>query len=66
MATLQSLHELQIEELRRQQRKAQLEIQGEIVKAEAKQQIYTQGEAEEKIESYRHWDESNIVKQPPK
>ena len=65
-ATLQKLHDLQIEELRLQQRKAELEIQGEIAEAEAERQIYAQAEAEGKLEAYHHRDDSDIVQQPPK
>ena len=60
VAMLQKLHELQIEELRLQQRKGQLELQDEIAEAEAKRQIYEQAEAEEKIEEYHHRDEKDI------
>ena len=59
-ATLQKLHELQIEELRLQQRKAELELQGEIAKAEAERQIYEQAEDEEKSEEYHHLDDKDI------
>ena len=59
-ATLQKLHELQIEELRLQQRKAELQLQGEIAEAEAERQIYEQAEAEEKIEEYHHRDDKDI------
>lgn len=40
-ATLQRLHELQIEELHLQQRKAQVEIEGEIAEAEAERRLST-------------------------
>ena len=65
-ATLQRLHELQIEELRLQQKKAQVEIEGEIAEAEAERQVFEQAEANEKQEAYHHRDESDLSKQSPK
>ena len=39
-ANLTSLHELQVEELKLQQRKAQLELQAEIAEAEAERKVF--------------------------
>ena len=53
-AALQNLHELQIEEMRLQQRKAQIELEAEIAEAEAERKAYEENEAIEHREiSYR-------------
>ena len=57
---LQKLHELQIEELRLQQRNPEFELPGKITEAEAERQIYEQAEAEDKIEEYHHRDDKDI------
>ena len=44
-AALQNLHELQIEEMRLQQRKAQIELEAEIAEAEAERRAYEENEA---------------------
>ena len=44
-AALQNLHELQIEEMRLQQRKAQIELEAEIAEAEAERKAYEENEA---------------------
>ena len=44
---LEKLHELQLEELRIQQKKSQVELQGEIAAAEAEKTVFEQCEAEE-------------------
>ena len=46
-ATLGRLHELEIEELKLQQRKKELHLRGEIAAAEAEREVYEQVEAEE-------------------
>ena len=53
-ANLTSLHELQVEELKLQQRKAQLELQAEIAEAEAERKVYEEVEAEETRKSIVH------------
>ncbi|XP_068675732.1 uncharacterized protein [Montipora foliosa] len=45
-ATLKQLHDIQVEELRLQQRKAEIELQGEIAEADAETRVYEQVEAE--------------------
>ena len=53
-ASLKNLHELQIEEMRLQQRKAQIELDAEIAEAEAERKAYQENEAIEHREiSYR-------------
>ena len=53
-AALKNLHELQIEEMRLQQRKAQMELDAEIAEAEAERKAYQENEAIEHREiSYR-------------
>ena len=53
-AALKNLHELQIEEMRLQQRKAQIELDAEIAEAEAERKAYQENEAIEHREiSYR-------------
>ena len=45
-ATLKQLHDIQIQELKLQQRKAEIEIKGEIAEADAETGVYEQVEAE--------------------
>ena len=46
-ATLQKLHDLEIEELRIKQRKAELQLQADIAEAEAERRVFEEAEAEE-------------------
>ena len=62
-STLQSLHQLQIEELRLQQRKAEVELRSEIAEAEAERKVYEEAEASEARESYHRQGETHQVNQ---
>ncbi len=44
-AMLQSLHQLQLKELKLQQKKAEVELQAEIAEIEAKRKVYEEEEA---------------------
>ena len=46
-ATLQKLHDLEIEELRIKQRKASIQLQADIAEAEAERRVFEEAEAEE-------------------
>ena len=46
-ASLQKLHELQFEELKLQQRKAEIELRAEIAVAEAERKVYEESEVED-------------------
>ena len=50
-ATLESLHQLQIEELKLQQRKPEIELRAEIAEAEAERKVYEEAEANEDVKS---------------
>ena len=59
-ASLQKLHELQFEELKLQQRKAEIELQAEIAIAEAERKVYEESEVEEmhsQVEKSTNWQE---------
>ena len=45
-ATLRQIHDIQLQELKLQQRKAELELQGEIAEVDAETRVYEQVEAE--------------------
>jgi len=45
-ATLRQIHDIQLQELKLQQRKAELELQGEIAQVDAETRVYEQVEAE--------------------
>ena len=49
-ATLQKLHDLEIEELRIKQRKAELQLEADIAEAEAERRVFEEAEAEENRE----------------
>ena len=49
-ATLQKLHDLEIEELRIKQRKAELQLEADIAEAEAERRVFKEAEAEENRE----------------
>jgi len=53
-ATLKSLHQLEIEELKLQQRKAEIKLRAEIAEAEAERKIYEEVEASKatKVEAF--------------
>lgn len=63
-ATLQSLHQLQIEELKLQQRKATIELQAEIAEAEAERKVYELAEVDEPGKSVLHRNETRHDGQP--
>lgn len=44
-ATLRQIHDIQLQELKLQQRKAELQIQGEIAEEDAEARVYKQVEA---------------------
>ncbi|CAB3997411.1 PREDICTED: uncharacterized protein LOC107342904 [Paramuricea clavata] len=67
-ASLQRLHELQFEELKLQQRKAEIELRGEIAVAEAERRVYEESEVEEMYSqvkkstvSHEHSEKMNYV-----
>jgi len=49
-ATLQKLHDLEIEELRIKQRKAEIQLQADIAEAEAERQVFEEAEVKENRE----------------
>ena len=62
-ATLQKLHDLEIEELRIKQRKAEIQLQADIAEAEAERQVFEEAEAEENRErELFHRDEVTPVR----
>lgn len=62
-ATLQKLHDLEIEELRIKQRKAEIQLQANIAEAEAERQVFEEAEAEENRErELFHRDEVTPVR----
>ena len=63
VATLQKLHNLEIEELRINLRKAELQLQADITEAEAERRVFVEAEAEENRERESfHWDEVTPIK----
>ena len=62
-ATLQKLHDLEIEELRIKQRKAAIQLQADIAEAEAERRVFEEAEAEENRErELFHQDEVTPVR----
>ena len=62
-ATLQKLHDLEIEELRIKQRKAEVQLQADIAEAEAERRVFEEAEAEETQErDLFHRDEVTPVR----
>jgi len=53
-ATLKSLHQLEIEELKLQQRKAEIKLRAEITEAEAERKVYEEVEASKDVKSDHH------------
>lgn len=53
-ATLESLHQVQIEELKLQQRKTEIELRAEIAEAEAERKVFEEAEASEGVKSDHH------------
>ena len=64
-AALQNLHELQIEDMRLQQRKAQTELEAEIAEAEAERRAYEENEAIEHREISSHSKERDPNEHSP-